>query len=1035
MCERSLTVLYPRKNDKAPDPELFRNPGAEYRCAPFWAWNCDLDKDLLLHEIGCMKQMGMGGFHMHTRSGMSVPYLSDAFMDCIRTCAEEARKQGMYAWLYDEDRWPSGFAGGYVTENEENRQRFLLLTPSAPPDGQARVLARYEIHLDSHGSLEEYRRLSADDSAAGTVWYALEKITEPGPWFHFRGYADTMNPGAIRDFIRITHERYRETLGEYLGTVCPAIFTDEPQMPRKTTLSRSTDLQDVLLPWTGDLEETYCAAWGESLLDRLPEVVWEQPEGISPVRYRFFDHTTERFVSAFCDQIGSWCRSHGVLMTGHMMDEGTLESQSRSVGEAMRAYRSFTLPGVDQLCDGREFVTVKQAASAAHQQGCPGVTSELYGVTNWDFDFKGHKLQGDWQAALGVTVRVPHLYWCSMHGEAKRDYPASIGHQSPWWKEYPFIEDHFARVNTLMTRGTPLVRIGIIHPVESCWIAFGPEDRTGMARAELDRHFAGLTRWLLEDTLDFDYICESTLPDLFTPGETFNVGEMSYDAVIVPGCATIRRTTLDALRRFREHGGKVIFLGSVPRYIDALPDADAQHFSTRCEFLPWDRVQLNESLRSLREIRILTKRGRGADNLLCSLRRDGECRNVFIVHSRPALHGVPDTGEEYRIILAGLWTVEKWDTLTGNIIPLEPEYEAGTTVLTWNCWGQDSLLLRLSPAETESLRAGIHAAALNGSYGIRMAEELDLSREPQSERMLPPPDEIIRGEDNVLVLDTAAWRTDDSPWEEPEDMLRIGVAAKEKLGISTAAASGEQPWILPKEKAVHTLSLRIAFHTETMLPSARLALEDAEISSVLFNGKPLCMEQDGFFTDECIRCFPTGPVPAGVSTVEIVKPLTASTCTENLFLLGDFGVRVTGAETAVIPAPRTLAYGDWTVQGLPFYSGPLTYRYRMAGGERLRLRLGLFSAPCVTAELDGQRIANLSLSPSEAELDLTEPGEHILDITVYPSRINSFGALHLNDRSVVWYGPQAWRSSGMRWTRTYRLTPSGLLSEPHLFSY
>jgi hypothetical protein len=41
----------------------------------------------------------------------------------------------------------------------------------------------------------------------------------------------------------------------------------------------------------------------------------------------------------------------------------------------------------------------------------------------------------------------------SMAGEAKRDYPASIGHQSPWWREYPLIEDHFARINTVMTRG------------------------------------------------------------------------------------------------------------------------------------------------------------------------------------------------------------------------------------------------------------------------------------------------------------------------------------------------------------------------------------------------------------------------------------------------------------------------------------------------------------------------------------------------------------------------------------------------------
>ncbi len=1029
-------MLYPRTSDAVPDPGLFRNPGAEYRCTPFWAWNCSLDEDLLLREIGFMKQMGMGGFHMHTRSGMSVPYLSDEFMERIRACVGEARKQGMLAWLYDEDRWPSGFAGGFVTEKEENRQRFLLLTPKEPSPDDGRLLARYDVRLDSRGSLADYRRLAEGETVSGPVWHAVEKVTVPGPWFHFRGYVDTMNPAAIRDFIRITHERYLKELGSDLGTVCPAIFTDEPQMPRKVTLSRSADLQDVLLDWTADLEETYRKTYGESLLNRLPEVVWEQPEGISPVRWRYFDHTTERFVSAFCDQIGDWCRSHGILMTGHMMDEQTLESQSRSVGEVMRAYRAFTLPGVDQLCDGREFTTVKQAASAAHQQGCPGVTSELYGVTNWDFDFKGHKLQGDWQAALGVTVRVPHLYWCSMHGEAKRDYPASIGHQSAWWREYPFSEEPFARVNTLMTRGKPLIRIGVIHPVESCWIAFGPDDRTGLARRELDRRFAELTRWLLQDTLDFDYICESTLPDLLRPGDGFCVGEMSYGAVIIPGCKTLRRTTLSALQSFRERGGKVIFLGSVPQYIDALPDSGAERFSSLCEYLPWDRVLLNESLLPLREISVRTAGGRPAENLLCAVREDGACRNVLIVHAEPAVHGKPDEQEEYHVSVPGLWSAELWDTRTGGISPFPAGYTDHSTEFVWKCWGQDSLLLRLSPSDRDKARqSGAREAALNGSYGIRMAEELAPDNGSPAERLLPPPEEILLHEQNVLVLDTAEWRVDDHPWEASEEMLRIGILAKNRLGISTAAASGAQPWILPPERPEHTLSLRISFRSEIGLPAARLALEDADECSVLFNGAPLCAEQDGFFTDESIRCFPAGPVRAGMNTVEITRPLTAASCTENLFLLGDFGVRVTGAETAVVPAPRTLSYGDWTGQGLPFYSGPLTYRWHLSGGERLRLRLGLFSAPCVTAELDGKRVANLSLSPSEADLGLLNRGNHVLDITVFPSRINSFGTFHLNDRTVLWFGPQAWRSTGMRWTRTYRLAPSGLLSEPHLFSY
>ena len=53
------------------------------------------------------------------------------------------------------------------------------------------------------------------------------------------------------------------------------------------------------------------------------------------------------------------------------------------------------------------------------------------------------QISGDWQAALGVTIRVPHLSWMTMEGEAKRDYPASIHYQSPWYKEYKIIEDYF----------------------------------------------------------------------------------------------------------------------------------------------------------------------------------------------------------------------------------------------------------------------------------------------------------------------------------------------------------------------------------------------------------------------------------------------------------------------------------------------------------------------------------------------------------------------------------------------------------------
>jgi len=47
-------LLYPENSKKQLSKELFENPTSEYRGAPFWAWNCKLDRDLLMREIDQM---------------------------------------------------------------------------------------------------------------------------------------------------------------------------------------------------------------------------------------------------------------------------------------------------------------------------------------------------------------------------------------------------------------------------------------------------------------------------------------------------------------------------------------------------------------------------------------------------------------------------------------------------------------------------------------------------------------------------------------------------------------------------------------------------------------------------------------------------------------------------------------------------------------------------------------------------------------------------------------------------------------------
>ncbi|WP_246240184.1 hypothetical protein [Anaerocolumna sedimenticola] len=400
-------MLYPRKTETELSKDLFTNPTAEYRGTPFWAWNCKMTKESVDKTIEALQDMGMGGGHIHCRTGMNLPYLGKDFMELVKYSNNEFKKRGMLTWLYDEDRWPSGAGGGIVTKDLKYRIRYLVFSPNKSDkneienqnfssSGQAvrsenrTFLARYGVRLEK-GYLADYKRLEENEvlPSGQEEWFAYLEISGDNPWFNNQAYLNTLDKKAVERFVEVTHESYLKEVGEEFGKTIPAIFTDEPQFSHKMKLGFAAERKEITIPYTDDFDDTFKKAYGTSILDQLPELFWELgEEQYSVARYHYHDHICERFVDAFADTVGGWCKNHDILLAGHMMEEPTLESQTAALGEAMRSYRSFTLPGVDMLCDRRELSTVKQTQSAAHQYGRDGVLSELYGVTNWDFDFR-----------------------------------------------------------------------------------------------------------------------------------------------------------------------------------------------------------------------------------------------------------------------------------------------------------------------------------------------------------------------------------------------------------------------------------------------------------------------------------------------------------------------------------------------------------------------------------------------------------------------------------------------------------------------
>ena len=1024
--------------------EDFRNPPARFRGTPFWAWNCTLKKENLRKQIGYFKEMGMGGFHMHCRTGMNTEYLGDEFMDMVSDCNETAKQKDMLCWLYDEDRYASGFGGGYVTKDIQYRERYLLFTPCRQ-DGYEKdretfqrkcrqgeepkgyFVMAYRVRL-TMGYLEGYVAEQEESIRCGdgeTIWYAYLTVDEKSSWWNNQTYVNTLDKPALDRFIHITHERYYEKVGADFGKSIPAIFTDEPQFAEMENLNFAEEKKPVRLPFTDDFDESFQTAYRASLLEHLPEVRWEKgKETAATFRYQYINHLT-----AYAANVGSWCENHNLALTGHMKGEETLRSQTVFTGETMRSLRHFHLPGHDVLSDQRDYPTAKMAQSVSRQFGRFGALSETYGVTNWDFDFRGHKMSGDWQAALGIAVRVHHVSWLSMEGEAKRDYPASINYQSPWYKEYPLIENYFGRVNAALTSGRPQVKVGVIHPVESFWMTFGPYDQTYEKQEALENQYRDLCGWLTFGQMDFDYISEALLAEETNgafDSRGFCMGEMRYQVILVPGCITLRESTVDRLLAFAGSGGKVVILGEAPVCMDGVFSEKVRELAGKCEVLTFEKGAVLKCLEPWRDVDVLLDSGGRADNLVYQMRQDEDGRWLFLAHGyekvRDTFWSMVDC-EDYPYVenihlrIQGEYDLTVYDAMTGETEKLKCTHRNGQTRAEWRLGVHDSLLIRLTPAAEQQQCSG-------------NAVEI---REPSSRIRLTQPFEVIREEPNVLLLDKAEYRIDREPWQPEEDILKLDNICRRRFGYPPKEEAGAQPWTVKDEKGFpNVLSLRFAVDSLTDTWTS-LALESRDKTEIYVNGSLVEEESSGWFTDEAIEVVKIPPLRRGSNTIELRMPYGEKANVESCYLLGDFGVEVFGKEKRIIPVPEKVVFGDLTRQGMPFYGGNLTYRCKFtAPGGHMRLRAQYFSGPLLGAAVDGKRTGSIAFAPYEVDLGDLEAGEHLLEITAFGNRYHTFGQLHNCDRNYSWFASCSWRTKNDRWSDEYMLKELGILVTPEL---
>ncbi len=1013
----------------------FVRPGAEYRGKPFWSWNGELKKDELIRQAHVLGEMGFGGHFMHSRCGLITEYLGDEWFDLINAVADASEAEGLEAWLYDEDRWPSGSAGGKVTEDPQYRMKSLYLYEMSPEafSWDEEIVCAFAAVIGEDGlSVNGYHALPREDAseaafaglndAEGTRKVLAFKIVPDAPNNNYNGntYIDTMSRAAVDRFIQLTHEEYRKRCGDRIGRSIKGIFTDEPHRGHAMdNFSEKDGIRSSAIFYTDDIFEEFRSRYGYDALPLLPEIFYRlHGEPVSKVRIDFFDLGCNLFNERFTIPINDWCGKNGILLTGHVLHEDSLTNQSVPNGSLMRFYQHSGYPGIDILGnDNTCYWAAKQCSSVCRQFGKKWMLSELYGCSGWEFTLRSHKMIGDWQALFGVNVRCPHLSWYTMEGECKRDYPASISYQSPYWQDYDFVESYFARLGLMLSEGKPVCDLLVLSPVESVWalanLAWASWiNPTQSDVYKLERIYAETFMKLAGARIDFDYGEEQIMAQNGRiENGILHIGQAEYRTVLVSGALTVRESTIKLLRELLETGGKVIFTGELPKYVGGVPsDACKALLDTYNNAVYVEFDSLREGLHEIDSCPIQANAGKTVFN---QVRRNGDDYiSVWLNTDR-----VNATGDfTVMTSLPAGYRPELWNPETGERQLYPYENKDGTLTLTCSLEAAGTMILVFTPSTDEIAAYEKSAPVVTGTL---TDGEFDYTLD----------------EPNVMVLDYTRYRFgDDTDFSELGEVLKIDQQLRDRLHIERRGVEMLQPWFAKQKYTVPygKLTLEYPFRVEVM-PEGKvyLAGERPEAQEYYCNGVRLTYSDlnDWWVDNAFVKMeIPDGVLKSGKNVITVVTDFKRTTNIEAVYLVGSFGVKACAGASEVISLPKTLGLDDMAKRNLPFYSGRVTLtipaeKYAPltdSTAEHIKIQVPAYSGALVTVEAGNEKIP-LAWEPYTADITQAVKEKLPIEITLVNTRRNSFGPLHIVPTIHGAYGPGHFLTSGSSWHDAYSL--------------
>ncbi len=625
----------------------FRAPKADARPFVRWWWNgARVNESEILRELDVMKAAGIGGVEINTIAmpqGASpaslakfpeLQWLGPQWTQMVKVAVAGARARDMTADLIVGSGWP--FGGRFLKVKEQTQRVRLVKREIIGPrtvELSRQELARPVVEIGRNGTDEVpptrtelvfLRLISAANQAESfspgedlmpTVQGEQVRIRIPeGRHAIYAGFRDwgfthvkLGAPGAdgpvvnhfdakaVSHYLDQLASKLSPALGGKLGNGLRALFIDSLELDHAN--------------WTDDFETEFERRRGYALAPYLPFVLDAHVAGdtspfqatVRRARYDFSATLVELFEERFLATFVKFCEDNGVLARVQAYGR---ETHPLAGGMQVHLPEGETWLWHDQDHQNRirvESTTVnKYVSSAAHLVGQPRVSFEAMtsAVAVFRETLSNFKQGMDLSLLAGLNHPILHGF---NYTPPEAGFPGWVrfgtylNERNPWWPAFSHFSDYAARMGTVLRASAPQAQVAVLAPRADEWAIHGllyqpfPEVHHPWYQYRL-------TAALSQAGYGNDFVSERIIQKANVDGGQLRYGPQSYALVIVEDAESLQPATAEALAKFAQAGGRVLFVGQTPSHAPGLAAAqknDAAVVDAVKRLMPLARVAPN----------------------------------------------------------------------------------------------------------------------------------------------------------------------------------------------------------------------------------------------------------------------------------------------------------------------------------------------------------------------------------------------------------------------------------------------------------